>query len=210
VSPAGLHGWRSRSVNAWMMSGASNARFRRPTVTWFRMPASTSRATAWLVWTKLRPIRSVALLTVTTGAPSRARSKQIGGRAIPDLVEAVSPRGFDHLRWALAGGRVRCGACTRACESADPQVGALVGRTRRRRAAVAAGLDPADVILGRVGKDEGYELFDKLRWRRDERCTAWVVVTATDPVPACKAAYNAPKKIWTSRRRPLSAVSNPT
>ena len=55
VSPAGPPSWRLRSVKVSMMSGASSARFRRPTVTSCRMPASTSRATAWLVWTKCQP-----------------------------------------------------------------------------------------------------------------------------------------------------------
>jgi hypothetical protein len=88
VSPAGLPSWRSRSVKASMMSGASNARFRRPTVTWCRMPASTSRATAWLVWTKLRPIRSAALVTVRTGAPTRARSN----RSVAERARTLSIR----------------------------------------------------------------------------------------------------------------------
>ncbi len=40
VSPSGLARWRSRSVNALMISGASKARFLRPTVIWFRTPSA--------------------------------------------------------------------------------------------------------------------------------------------------------------------------
>jgi hypothetical protein len=43
VSAPGLASWRSRSVNASMISGASNARLRRPIVIWRKIPTSTSR-----------------------------------------------------------------------------------------------------------------------------------------------------------------------
>lgn len=72
VSPVGLASWRSRSVNASSTSGASKARFRRPTVTWVRTPACSRRRTPWLVAWKLRPMRSAAPDTVRTGAPGSA------------------------------------------------------------------------------------------------------------------------------------------
>ncbi|WP_200891335.1 MULTISPECIES: hypothetical protein [Acidithrix] len=46
VSTFGWASYRSRSVNAAMTSGASNALFRRPTFTCWRIPASTSRSIA--------------------------------------------------------------------------------------------------------------------------------------------------------------------
>ena len=49
VSPQGLASWRSRAANASMSSGASNARFLRPTVTCVRIPAPASRSIAWPV-----------------------------------------------------------------------------------------------------------------------------------------------------------------
>jgi hypothetical protein len=60
VSPPGLASCRSRSVNALMISLASKARFRLPTVTWDSAPASVSRAMASLVCGKLRFISSAA------------------------------------------------------------------------------------------------------------------------------------------------------
>jgi hypothetical protein len=49
VSPSGLASWRSRSLNALIISGASKARFLRPTVTWVSIPADSSRSMAALV-----------------------------------------------------------------------------------------------------------------------------------------------------------------
>ena len=72
VSPSGLARCRSNAVKASMSSGASNARFRRPTVTCLRTPASTSRSIAWLVAWNDRPIRSDAVVAVSSGAPGSA------------------------------------------------------------------------------------------------------------------------------------------
>jgi hypothetical protein len=49
VFPVGLARRLSRSVKVLMSSGASKARFLRPTFTWARTPASTSRVIAWFV-----------------------------------------------------------------------------------------------------------------------------------------------------------------
>ena len=66
-----------------MISGASKARLRWPTVTWRSMCASVKRLMASLVCTKLRPIREAALLAVRTGAPtSRGSSRSAAELAL--------------------------------------------------------------------------------------------------------------------------------
>jgi hypothetical protein len=49
VFPFGLASWRSRSVNALTIAGASKARFLRPMVIWDKIPADTKRSMAALV-----------------------------------------------------------------------------------------------------------------------------------------------------------------
>ena len=48
VSSNGLASRRSNAVNRSISSGASKARFRRPTLTWTSTPAPTKRSMAWL------------------------------------------------------------------------------------------------------------------------------------------------------------------
>ena len=72
VSPSGLASRRSRAVNASMISGASNARLRRPTVICLRIPAETNRSMARLVAWNDRPIKSEAVFVVSSGARRRA------------------------------------------------------------------------------------------------------------------------------------------
>ena len=87
VSPSGLASCRSNTVNVSISSGASGARFRRPTVTCWRMPASTSRSIAcsspgttarssltpwWSSAVARRAMREQADQPSTRGAPARA------------------------------------------------------------------------------------------------------------------------------------------
>ena len=72
VSPARLASCRSNAVKASISSGASKARFRRPTLTWTSTPAATRRSMAWLAAWKERPVSSAAVATVSTGAAGNA------------------------------------------------------------------------------------------------------------------------------------------
>ena len=93
MSPAGLASWRSRSANALITSGASNARFLWPTLTCETTFASVSRAIAWFTAWKLRPVSAVALLPVTMGAPGKLRIKRSAvelARTRPNRLRHVS------------------------------------------------------------------------------------------------------------------------
>jgi hypothetical protein len=63
-------------MNAAMISGASYARFREPTVICFRIPASTSDDIALFAAGNVRPINFAAPATETTGAPGNAFSNK--------------------------------------------------------------------------------------------------------------------------------------
>lgn len=73
MSPSGLASWRSRSVKALIMSLASKARFRFPTLICVSTPAERSRPMASLACGKLRPISSAAPRADRIGAPGSAR-----------------------------------------------------------------------------------------------------------------------------------------
>ena len=147
VSPSGPASCRPSAVNASMSSGASNARFRRPTVTCLRTPASTSRPIAWLVAWNDRPTRSDAVVVVSSGAPGRAwRSRSAAEPLAPGVLQR------SHLLLEAPG--ILGGAPAGAREERDPAVDARMGFLGGGRALVARPGESGDVVAGPRCEDQ--------------------------------------------------------
>jgi len=145
VSPVGEASARSKSVNASMASVASQARLRRPTVAWVRIPARTNRSIASLAAVTDRPIISATPLTVTIGNAGKAVEELRCGGSSPDAAEPVPPVGFESVDAVLEAAGVHGGAGRGGGERGDPVVhavdsGGVVGWTEvaERRGAPAA------------------------------------------------------------------------
>jgi hypothetical protein len=96
-----------------MIAGASNARFRRPTVIWRTTPADSRRVIASLVAWKLRPMRSAALDTDTTGTPGSARTSSSVADPLRIVPTAARHSSWMHASCAFEGRGVIDGSATR-------------------------------------------------------------------------------------------------